>query len=369
MSIGLWLIISLLVFHYFYYRRRINKENIKNSLLVKRLILINELVEKTHALQSLEKTFPLVFSAFSKLIPEYSRGMYFHLRYEKGKKVLFLLAHDNFENIPDNLFFPLDERIGIVSRVAVEQEPYETLSPQEDYFCDQKFVEITKIGSFVALPVVINKETIGVFVIETKNKKRKYSSEELNLLSLFASQIGIALESARLYEEVENIAFLDGLTEIYNRRYFEKALQNEIERVKRYGGKVSLLMIDIDDFKVYNDTHGHPAGDEALYLVAKILKENTRNVDVVARYGGEEFGIILIQTGKKEAVEKGEALRKLVSEYKFPHEETQPGGDITISVGVATCPEDAIDKKDLVKKADEALYRAKKEGKNRVCGI
>lgn len=140
----------------------------------------------------------------------------------------------------------------------------------------------------------------------------------------------------------------------------------EVKRAKEEKKPLSLIMGDVDDFKHYNDTNGHPAGDEVLRQIGRILKNNTKRGDIVARYGGEEFVIILPDTSGKSAKIVAEKLRKSVQEYKFVNEESQPGGKVTITFGLADYPEDADSARGVMKKADNALYMGKESGKNQV---
>jgi len=140
----------------------------------------------------------------------------------------------------------------------------------------------------------------------------------------------------------------------------------EVKRAKDGKKPLSLIMGDVDDFKHYNDTNGHPAGDEVLRQIGKILKNNTKRGDIVARYGGEEFVIILPNTLGKDAEIVAEKLRKSVEEYKFINEESQPSGKVTITFGLADYPEDSDSAEGVMKKADDALYRGKESGKNQV---
>lgn len=195
-----------------------------------------------------------------------------------------------------------------------------------------------------------------------------FDETSFELLIAAASQIGIALENARLFEETKILAITDGLTHLYNHRYFLECLDEEFERAKRYKRELSLIMIDIDFFKNYNDAHGHPKGDELLRSVSGILKRMARKTDTAARYGGEEFVIILPETENKVAFIMAERLRKEMESNKFPGAETQPLGMVTISLGVASCNEKSVKSTDdLIENADNALYRAKEEGRNRVC--
>jgi len=174
------------------------------------------------------------------------------------------------------------------------------------------------------------------------------------------------IELQRAKEELRQLAITDGLTSLYNYRYFKEQLQQEINRATRHNLDVSLVMIDIDHFKHYNDKNGHPAGDLLLNKIGKLLKENVRNIDLAARYGGEEFSLVLIETNKYAAKIVAEKIRKLVEQQKFDCEKAQPLGRITISTGVATFPEDATVFERLVEAADKRLYRAKKAGRNTI---
>jgi len=169
-----------------------------------------------------------------------------------------------------------------------------------------------------------------------------------------------------LNKRLEELSITDGLTTLYNSRYFYSRVDEEMRRADRYGHPLSILIADVDDFKHYNDTHGHPTGDNALRDIASCLRNCMREQDLVARYGGEEFSIILPETGKEAAGQIAERIRNAIAAQPFPHQESQPGGNLTISLGVAAFPNDACDIKTLVGQADKALYRAKEKGKNRV---
>jgi diguanylate cyclase (GGDEF)-like protein len=206
-----------------------------------------------------------------------------------------------------------------------------------------------------------------------------FISKPFNKLELLA-RVKSLLRIKHLHDELElkvkeleiaqskliQLAITDGLTELYNYRYFKEQLTQEIIRAKRHNNNLSIAMIDIDYFKNYNDTHGHPAGDLVLKTIAELLRNNIRKIDIAARYGGEEFALILAETDKQAASFVANKIKNLIEKQKFDYEETQPNGKLTISMGIATFPEDAISLDALVKMADQRLYRAKKAGRNRV---
>ncbi len=176
----------------------------------------------------------------------------------------------------------------------------------------------------------------------------------------------LAIEYALLYERTRQMAITDRLTGLYNFGYFLERLKEERIRAERYHRLLSLVIMDLDNFKVFNDTNGHPAGNEVLKKVARILKEESREVDVTARYGGEELVLILPETSRKRASELAERIRHRIEATSFDHMESQPSGRVTLSAGVATFPVDASNEEALIKAADESLYQAKSKGRNRV---
>jgi diguanylate cyclase (GGDEF)-like protein len=185
---------------------------------------------------------------------------------------------------------------------------------------------------------------------------------EKNLLGLLGQAVAITFHNEMLYRR----SIVDDLTGVSSRGHFDAHLNQEINRIRRYGGRgVSLIMLDLDHFKAINDTHGHPAGDAALRKVAAVLRETVRTVDMVARYGGEEFAVILIEIEREKAAEVAERLRRMIETAKTDFNGTEL--KITASLGVACFPDDAEDKQKLIEMADSALYKAKSGGRNRVC--
>ena len=175
------------------------------------------------------------------------------------------------------------------------------------------------------------------------------------------------LALSRESEEYKKRATTDGLTGLWNFAHFQDILPKEIERSRRYKYPLSLVMIDLDNFKLYNDTFGHVSGNRVLVKIAKVFLNVIRRADMASRYGGEEFVVVLPHTEKRFAHAFCDRLRKIVESTHFEGEESMPGGKITISSGVATFPDDADDSEELIERADMALYAAKRAGRNVVC--
>jgi diguanylate cyclase (GGDEF)-like protein len=230
-----------------------------------------------------------------------------------------------------------------------------------------ELVKMEKWGLRVIAPLIRHNELDGlVFIGERVSGNERYSETELEMLAILNNMLIIAIHNANLYEQVLQISYTDGMTKLHNFRYFEFRLAEEISRAIRNKTGLSLIILDVDWFKNYNDTLGHPAGDELLRQLARALKETVRDNDIVARYGGEEFAVILPSVEKDGAMILAERLRKRVEEEHFPNEEVQPRGRLTISLGLASLPEDADTKENLIRRADKALYEAKRAGRNQV---
>jgi len=175
-----------------------------------------------------------------------------------------------------------------------------------------------------------------------------------------------ARELRAVMEKLEEVSITDDLTQIYNHRYLISRLHYEFERAKRYGLSISLIMLDIDHFKLYNDNNGHLAGDDALRKVAGLINGAIRETDIVGRYGGEEFAIILLHADMIQLAEVAERIRKIIEETPFPNEELQPMGKITVSIGGSCLSDGMMTMEDLIRSADEALYKAKRNGRNQI---
>lgn len=226
-----------------------------------------------------------------------------------------------------------------------------------------------KTDSFISYPIVIGGRKVGVLNVTDKSGGRPFDEVDLGLLEIIGPQVALALERAEWQEratEFQLMSITDPLTALPNRRYLEERLMEELNRSRRYDYPMSFLMIDIDDFKAYNDKNGHQAGDLALQITAHCLKGALRSADVASRYGGEEFCILLPQTGIVEAGTIADRIRQRVSTTHFPHGKTQPLGHVTVSIGVSTFSSMVNTSENIIAAADRALYQAKHMGKDRI---
>jgi diguanylate cyclase (GGDEF)-like protein len=226
-----------------------------------------------------------------------------------------------------------------------------------------------KTKSFISYPIRFGGRTIGILNVTDKTSGEKYNDVDLSLLEIIGPQVALALERAEWQErakEFQLMSITDQLTGLLNRRYLQERMNEEVNRSKRYDYTMSFLMIDIDDFKSYNDLNGHQAGDQALQITAHCLKVALRAADVACRYGGEEFGILLPQTPLNEASVIAERMRQRVAETVYPHGHSQPLGRVTISIGVSTFNKLVDTPERVIAAADRALYDAKSKGKNRI---
>ncbi|MEO5657739.1 MAG: diguanylate cyclase [Nitrospiria bacterium] len=235
--------------------------------------------------------------------------------------------------------------------------------PQSDQRIVQKLIKPLGLYNLLVVPFYFQGRVAGVIV--AANKPRWLTHEDSRLLSVFASHTSIAVANLRLYQEIQQLATRDGLTGLYNYRYFRAQIERAVQQARRYGYPLSLLMLDIDNFKTYNDAYGHLKGDLILKEIAGLLTAHTRAADLVARYGGEEFVILLPEIGQESAQNVAEKIRQVIEEYPFALEAGELPKTLTSSIGVASSP-GAWSADGLIQHADQALYRAKEAGKNRV---
>jgi diguanylate cyclase (GGDEF)-like protein len=228
-------------------------------------------------------------------------------------------------------------------------------------------VSLLKTEEVAVVPLKAKDKVNGIILADNFVTREPIEKDDLRMLIMLANQAGLAIENSHLYERTVIRMHTDSLTDIWNHGYFQYLLQTELDKAKATQSKVSLVMLDIDDFKVYNDTLGHQAGDNILKELAQLVKNQSRKMDFVCRYGGEEFTILLPQTDKNEAFVIAERLRQDIEKHQFAHEEILPQQRLTVSMGISTFPEDGIIPSELISASDKALYNAKHRGKNTTC--
>ncbi|HPZ08931.1 MAG TPA: sensor domain-containing diguanylate cyclase [Candidatus Eremiobacteraeota bacterium] len=254
--------------------------------------------------------------------------------------------------------FPISSKETIVGWVASEKKSH-LIPDTESQTIPPPMIRYER--SEMAVPLLSKDECIGVIYVG-EQKSNTYTQDDLNLLSTLANQAAISVTNAQLYEKTHNMATTDGLTGLYTHRYFQEKIEEEIQKAQRYKTTMAMIMVDTDHFKEYNDSYGHPEGDQLLKEICKLLKSYVRDTDIVCRYGGDEFSLILVEADKKTAINTAERIRQAI-QLRLNQREVK----ITASIGVASYPEDATNKIELIKKADSAVYEAKNGGRNKVC--
>lgn len=311
-----------------------------------REIVLVSLYEITRKM-SLGLTFNEIFNALSIFLRE---NFIFH-----KSELVILKEEDGYIKV-DKVYKVYKEEKGL------EQEAETDHSGILELFSkDRKEIYISKEdgSSFAAFPLLSENKFVGILTVENLPRA------DFDRFVIVAMQFSLEIKKVLLYETVEELAITDSLTALYTRRYFFERLNEELNRSKRHNFKFTFLMVDIDDFKVCNDTYGHLVGDVVLKEVARIIKENTREIDLVARYGGEEFSLILPETDRTGAHLAAERIRKRIEENIFKAYDEKL--KVTVSIGLAVYPDDSEDSADLIEDADKALYLAKSSGKNIVC--
>jgi len=232
---------------------------------------------------------------------------------------------------------------------------------------DKKYKDFNKPSylahTFIIVPIKLAGQVIGVINVANKNVdldgRRNFNDLDLKILCAISREVAVAIENVRLYKELHHLTVTDPLTHIYNFRQFRTSLHHEVNRAKRFAGSLFLMMIDIDNFKSYNDSFGHLEGDELLKKVSEILTKNLREIDIICRYAGDEFAVILPETDVNGARTVANKIKSEIEKYPFKQK-------VTLSIGLAK-KGNMMNDHDLIQRSDIALYKAKDSGKNQVC--
>lgn len=224
-----------------------------------------------------------------------------------------------------------------------------------------------------SVPLTFVKEVIGCLNIHSMGPKYEMTNSKVEVLQILADQAALALKNSSMYHQLKRQneyfarqAVTDGLTGLHNHRYFQQRLKELLEEADRHNGRIALLLFDIDHFKRFNDTYGHPFGDEVLRQIAQILLSVIGTEDIAARYGGEEFAVILPNADMAGAAERAENIRKAIEDHIFSSVDGSLVTKVTVSIGVADWMK-GTDESQLIEAADQALYKAKRQGRNRIC--
>lgn len=277
------------------------------------------------------------------------------------------MKKSKFNCLVESISMPCDEKTGGILTVSLSDGM--SLHISKDRLANLNNDPLLKYFNsedFVITPLKAKDKVIGLIVVDNFVTHKPITNDDIRMLTMFANQAGLAIEKSNLYERVVIMSNTDSLTGLWNHAFFQQVLEQQLNRAKEEGEYLSLVMIDIDDFKVFNDTWGHQKGDNILVQIAKLFKEASRKLDYICRYGGEEFSIILPKTNIKDAMTIADRIYTSVGKFHFEPSLGNPPQKITLSLGVATFPTHARSKSELIQAADKALYEAKRLGKNKV---
>jgi len=284
-------------------------------------------------------------------------------------------SYDRFRKDPESklntvvkgIKIPLTEDMGILALTILEGMPFEITTDVARKKANPDIANKLKTEYFVTIPLKSKNTVVGAILVDNLFTKKPITKSDVRLLTMLANHAGLAIENSRLYEKSVILSKTDWLTQLWNSGEFHKKLSLSIEKAKINDAPLSLAMLDMDNFKMYNDTHGHLKGDEALRDTAKILNERSRRGDIACRYGGEEFAIIMPFTDGEDAIMIAERLRKEIETFFIEKKGIKAATRLTASIGVASFPQHANDKDSLINRSDSALYESKRLGKNKTC--
>ena len=341
-------------------KQQLEEANVNLELAVKDLSLLYEIGQEINTIADLDT----LYSTLCDTLQGYLKLTQLALMvYDDKEQVLQVKAVRGFSNEDQILSATFKKGEGISGQVLeTGQRIYAKDTSNDKRFLNYKSGSLPQPSSFLAVPLNYKGKTVGV-INYVRQGKDSFSFTSVRKLTMVANQVALAIANAKLYTKTRQLSVTDETTGLYNRRHFQQISQIEWKRAIRFNRPLSVVMIDIDHFKAYNDTHGHPQGDVALRTISQTMKRNLREVDLLSRFGGEEFIVLLPDTDKHGAIAVAEKLRALVEQLNLKTTEKQR---LTISAGIANFPDDVTNADDMVDHADIALYRAKEEGRNLV---
>lgn len=304
----------------------------------------------THICEIVEKLLPTTGGASIML-------------WDTNKQQFYVSASTVLRQQPDQVIHRVRRERGATRWIIDNRQPVIVPDIRDDPFGANPMLGESGLKAYAGFPIIARGEAIGV-LYALDHEPRTYTKQDQVFLKVLSERAASALLNARLFAELERLATHDELTGIYNRRGFLLQAEHEFKRAQRFDRPLSLLMIDVDQFKHINDTFGHAIGDRVLVEIASRLKSKCREVDILGRIGGDEFAILLVEMGAKGAFEIAKRLRKEVANLPIRIEKVAIEG--TISVGVASMSQAPADTDALLRFADRALYDAKRQGRNRV---
>ena len=338
----------------------------KNKQLRKNIYSLHSLFEISIELNSILDLQRLVNSILLTMVGQFSAKSALFMFASKPDIDRLELLNSKGYNLSDLDGLFMDKKDPLLAYFADKKLPVKLSSVTKKCKNSPGLARLKSLDIQLITPISVQNKVEGIICLGQRVKRRAYEELELEHVSILSNIISIAVSNATLYYEVEQLSYTDGMTDLHNFRYFELRLKEEVSRHKRTKNGLSMLFLDVDNFKNYNDTVGHPAGDEVLRKLSAVLRDTVRENDLVARYGGEEFAVILPAVGKAGAAILAERIRENIEKTYFEHEEIQPLGKVTVSIGIASLPDDGETDKELLNASDVALYAAKKEGRNQV---
>ncbi|UCC95675.1 MAG: GGDEF domain-containing protein [Candidatus Omnitrophota bacterium] len=274
-------------------------------------------------------------------------------RIKEGKKPRFM-------EFIQRLSFSFSPQEGFIYKALFEKGPLHVKENKLHDLRNDPLIHHLKLREFLISSLWIKGNPKGAILVDNYITKKPITDDDSRIFNMFVEQAQGAIENSQVFEDTLIKSHTDPLTDLWNHGYFQYQLDEVLVGAKSRNEPLSIMMIDLDNFKNFNDTYGHIEGDKVLKRVSAILRENCRRLDLLCRYGGEEFSLILPLTNKEDAYHLGERMRQSVAEEEIARHR------FTVSIGIATFPQNAQEKEHLIKKADDALYQAKREGKNRV---